>query len=353
MSRGGSRPERTSPRFHGLTVLSLACLAATCGDRKRSASDDPKVPPMPTLQKPANIPADLGERALRHMQTLVSFGVRTPGSVGIRRQLDYVAGQLEALGVPVRRDRFRDARENLEFENLYARLGGRPGDYILLGAHHDTKITEGHPDSSHNFHFVGANDGASGVALLLVLAEHFVQHPPPVTVELAFFDGEESIPYKWDMQRALFGSRRYVDQYRAERVKSPAAPRIGAMILFDMVAATDLQVDDDTNSDPTLKAITLAAAKACGHERYFFAQRHAVTDDHLPFRDAGIPVVDWIDLANNPQWHTPNDTLEHVSAASVQIVAETFLTALPLIVERFAPAPKPSNGDVVGPKGKG
>jgi glutaminyl-peptide cyclotransferase len=327
---------------HGLAALVLPCLAACSGCQDGPRPKGEPLPQTPALTRPAELPPGLGARAMEHVRALVAFGARHPGSPGWQRAVDYIAAQVEALGLPARRDPFRDPVEDLDFQNLSTRIPGGTERYLVLGAHHDTKITHGHDDPAHNFPFVGANDSASGVGLLLALAEYWRDHPPPATVELAFFDGEESIPFKWNLARALFGSRRYVAEYQRSLAAKPAAPRIGAMILLDMVAATDLHIDDDSNSDRELKAIVRAAAVACGHERHFFANSLAVTDDHLPFRDAGIPVIDLIDLADNPQWHTPQDTLEHLSATSLQIVGEVVLTALPAIAARHAPRESPA-----------
>lgn len=325
-------------RRGSLALFLLLAAAAGCRDGAGPRSLEPPPVEVAPLPRPQDLPPDLGTRAFTHVQALVGFGARHPGSPGWRRGLDYAAGHFEALGLPVRRDRFTDAKEGQTFENLAVRIPGGTRDFVVLGAHHDTKLTEGHDDPDHNFPFVGANDSASGVGLLLALAAHWARHAPPVTLELVLFDGEESIPFKWNLERALFGSRRWVAEYRRLIQKDDAAPRIRAMILLDMVAAADLHLDDDSNSDRDLKSIFLAAAKACGHERYFFRQTLAVTDDHLPFREAGIPVLDLIDLADNPQWHTRDDTLEHVAPSSLQIVGEVVLTALPAVARRYFPS---------------
>ena len=205
-------------------------------------------------------------------------------------------------------------------------------------SHHDTKITSGHADPEHNFDFVGANDPGSAVGLLLALAEHFAKAPPPpATLELVFFDGEESLPFDWDPSRALFGSKRFVAE-ATRRIESGAAAPIRAMILLDMVGAADLTIDEETWSTAELKDLVMRAARALGHERYFFANELRVRDDHLPFLEAGIPAVDLIDLADNPQWHTKDDTIEHLRASSMQIVGEVVLTMLPAVCDLYLPS---------------
>ncbi len=284
-------------------------------------------------------PTDLGARALTHVSTVVSFGERFPGSPGWQRQLDYIAATLQACGLVAEVDRWTDAREGLTFANLVARLPGRRSDRIVLACHHDTKRCDGHDDPEHNFPFVGANDGGSGVGLLLALAQTLAKAPlADATFEFVFFDGEESIEFKWNHARALFGSKRYVARERTPGTGRHWSEPIRAMLLLDMVGAKDLQLDDDSNSDHRLKGILRAAAMACGYKDLALTEDNTVTDDHLPFLDAGIPAAVLIDLRNNPQWHTPHDTMEHLAAGSLQRVGEIVLTALPQVERRFVVA---------------
>jgi hypothetical protein len=283
-------------------------------------------------------PADVGARAYAHVATVVGFGERFPGSPGWNKQVDYITATLRSFGLAVDVDCWTDARENVPFANVVARLPGRRPDRIVLACHHDTKRCAGHSDPEHNFTFVGANDGGSGVGLLLALAQTLVKAPQPeASLEFVFFDGEESLEFKWNHARALFGSKRYVAQQRAAGQGRHWTEPIRAMLLLDMVGAKDLQLDDDSNSDRTMKGILRAAAFACGHRDLALTEDNTVTDDHLPFLDAGIPAAVLIDLRHNPQWHTPHDTLEHVSASSLQRVGEIVLTALPQIERRFVP----------------
>lgn len=291
-------------------------------------------PALPNVERvPA--PADLGERAFRHVAALVGFGARHSGSPGWDQSVDYIAAELRAIGLPPVRDRWVDPLVGLEFENVSALIPGSHTDRILLACHHDTKRCEGHPQEEHNFPFVGANDSGSGVGLLLGLARVLASERRTATVEVAFFDGEESIDFEWDVDRALFGSRRFAAQAAARMAADPRAPRIRALVLLDMVGAADLQIDEETNSTPEMHAIFRAAARACGHQDVFFRHSMAVTDDHFPFLDLGIPAIDLIDIHDNPQWHTPDDTLETISPRSLQIVGEVVLAALPAIERRW------------------
>jgi hypothetical protein len=288
-------------------------------------------------------PDDLGVTAYAHVAELVGFGPRYTGSPGWQRSVDYIARTLrETTGIEPVRDRWTDPEHGVEFENIHLTIPGASRDHILLACHHDTKRCEGHEDPEHNFPFVGANDSGSGVGLLLALAEELARQSrkqrPRATIEIAFFDGEECLEFDWDETVALFGSRRVAARERTRR-NQPEQSRVRAMILLDMVGARDLQIDDETNSDRELHDIFAAAARTCGHQKIFFQHRMAIRDDHMPFVEAGIPAIDLIDLIDNPQWHTADDTLEHIAPESLQIVGEVVLTALPAIEDLHFPGP--------------
>jgi Zn-dependent M28 family amino/carboxypeptidase len=183
------------------------------------------------------------------------------------------------------------------------------------------------------------------VCLLLALAETLARGPKRLaSIEFVFFDGEESMEFAWNHARALFGSRHYVASERTPGSGRHWSQPIRAMLLLDMVGAKDLQLDDDGNSDRTLKGILRAAARSSGHPELALTERNTVTDDHVPFLDAGIPAAVLIDLRDFPQWHTPDDTLEHMSPESLQKVGEIVLTALPHIERRFFTGSSPRAG---------
>lgn len=314
------------------TFFLLACLAlgaATCGRSTKEMK--------PLLELTAvETPMDLGSRAYAHVAKLVGFGPRYSGSPGWQLSLDYIAVTLEEkTGVQPVRDRWTDDKHGVTFENIHVTLPGKSPHRILLACHHDTKKCAGHPDPAHNFHFVGANDSGSGVGLLLALSEELAKTERDATVQIVFFDGEECLDYDWDKQKALFGSRHFVAAEKARKLEPGGDSKIRALVLLDMVGAVDLQIDNETYSDQHLRDIFRSAAHACGHQDVFFGESMAITDDHIPFVDEGIPAIDLIDLVNNPQWHTADDTLEHISAQSLQIVGETVMTALPAIESHY------------------
>ena len=347
-------------------VLAAAALAACLGaGATRTGTEAPPAaqaapPPTPTLQddrvevrqQPAidqqrtldldavRAPDGLGEVALRHAEKLVAFGPRYTGQPGWSKQLTYIRTELSRHGLEARRDTWTDRKELLTFSNVSATIKGRRPQRIVLACHHDTKCTTGHDDPANNFHFIGANDGASGVALLLALAPVLKARANEATIELVFFDGEESLDWDWnDAERALFGSRRYVKRHRDAKLLGEE-PRISALVLLDMVGRKELHIQEELYSTDLLRRITWSAAVATGHQRHFFRRAEAAADDHKPFLDVGIPAVDLIDLNGNPDWHTRYDTLENLSAASLQKVADVVLTMLPAVEQAYVVGPR-------------
>ena len=200
------------------------------------------------------------------------------------------------------------------------RLGTIPGAgraRSCVGAHHDTK--GGIPG------FVGANDGASGVAVLLELARALPRRFPARASQLAFFDAEEARGDRDFEVDGTRGSRQYVGYAHAgggrARRRSSGSAR---WTCFDMVGDCELRIPREPGSDPALYAF--AAPRRTG--RAFGGEPPAIDDDHMPFVEAGVPAVDLIDFSYGPGrtpgawWHTPEDTLDKVCAESLDAVGE-------------------------------
>lgn len=324
--------------FSKITIalgLCLLLIGSTCWRR------EPK--PRPKID-PVKAPAAFGDRAYQHVAELVSFGERHSGSKGSLRGLKYLEDQLVAIdGLKPVRDEWEDKIEKIEFTNISVTLKGQSPHKIVIGCHHDTKNCH---TESHDFFFVGANDSGSGVAMLIELARVLsAKKDRRATYELVWFDGEESLTWDWTHHRALFGSRHYVRRYEQSRIDNPEAPEIRAFVLIDMVGAADLHIDNETNSDQEFRDIFYAAAKALGHEKCFYKDKLAITDDHIPFLEATpkIRSIDLIDLENNSQWHTEDDTLMYISAKSLHLVGEVVLTALPALERLLFPKPDEKN----------
>jgi Zn-dependent M28 family amino/carboxypeptidase len=162
----------------------------------------------------------------------------------------------------------------------------------------------------------GANDGASGVAVLLEVAELMHRRPPPLGVDLVFFDGEDQGRAS-EAQEFCLGSRQYA------AALSAASERPVAVVLFDMVGDRELEIHPEVQSAEraaNLVAIVLEAARATGAAHFRSDPSYAITDDHVPFLEAGIPAVDIIDF-DYPAWHTHLDLPDRTSPQSLAEVA--------------------------------
>jgi glutaminyl-peptide cyclotransferase len=251
-----------------------------------------------------------GEKALDHVQKLVDLGPRPPGSDAIVRARAYIEEQLESSGWTVSEQEFTDQtpRGEMKFVNLIARFGRSPKPVFLLCSHYDTKIFDA-------FKFVGANDGGSSTGLLLEMARVLPMEPSLAEkMELVFFDGEEAAE-NFSQTDGIYGSRHFAQ----ELVQTGAAKSFQGGLLFDMVGDSSLDVTLPPNSPAKITAGIFAAADALKMRSYFTYFDQNITDDHSPLNAAGIPVVDLIDF-DYPPWHTAEDTIDKLSAQSLQTV---------------------------------
>jgi len=271
-------------------------------------------------------------RAFEHLNRLVAFGPRPSGSPGLRQARAYITRQLGALGLTVQEQPFTVTTPigRVDMVNLIVRLPGDRPDRILVAGHYDTKLFKGAT-------FVGANDGGTSAAFLIEFARVLASRPRAFTYELIWLDGEEAMCTGWtdcgtpSAPDNTYGSRHYVASAR----EAGALPSLRTLLLVDMIGDRNLEIRRDRYSTPWLVDLVWEAASRRGHSRVFVESETAIEDDHLPFLAAGIPSIDIIDL-DYPAWHTPADTLDQVSAASLQIVGDVLLDALPSIERRLA-----------------
>jgi Zn-dependent M28 family amino/carboxypeptidase len=207
--------------------------------------------------------------------------------------------------------------------NLRTTIPGTRPERLLITGHYDTKFFR-------QFRFVGANDGGSSAAFLIELARVLKGRKNSLTIELVFFDGEEATLPDWTGNDHTYGSRHYVDQ--AKRTND--LTRIKAMILVDMIGDRNLNIRRETYSTSWMTDIIWSTARANGYGDNFPSDGMAVEDDHMAFLQAGLPAVDIIDLDYAP-WHTPDDTLDKVSARNIEAVGRTLVAALPKIESRL------------------
>jgi len=250
-----------------------------------------------------------GERALAHVEAQMQNVPRHTGTPGWQRTGDYIIEQLRAAGWTVEEQRF--PYNDTEGRNIIAKRG--TGPLLIVGAHYDTRIyADEDPDPARRQDPVpGANDGASGVAVLLELAQHINTDQLGREVWLTFFDAEDN--GRIDDLDWIVGST-----YLASNL--PRQPE--AMILADMIGDADQQIYYEQNSNPGLREAIWQTAAELGYGQFIPQPRHSLLDDHTPFLQRGIPAVDLIDF-DYPYWHTVADTTDKVSAASLEAVGRT------------------------------
>ena len=292
-------------------------------DSKIAATSDSKVAPTDEAQVAPTKGFD-SARAWEHLRKQVAIGPRPSGSPANVETRKYIISQLKAAGIEAKEQPFVGMTPlgEVSMANVIATIPGRRPDRLVLASHFDTKLYR-------EFRFVGANDGASSTAALLELARVLKGQQPELTIELLFLDGEEARLPEWRGNDNTYGSRHYVQ----EAQKSGSLKTVRALVLLDMIGDRDLVIKRDSNSTPWLVDAIWNTAARLGHSARGGDQLTVVEDDHIPFLRAGVPAVDIIDL-ENPTWHTPQDTLDFVSAKSLQVVGDVVLAAIPEIEKR-------------------
>jgi glutaminyl-peptide cyclotransferase len=250
-----------------------------------------------------------GKRALEDVKMQVSFGPRTPGSAGHAQILEWMRAELSAAGWDTQIQTAEILKHPIQ--NVVASRS-EESPQIILAAHYDTRmIADNDPNSSDQLEPVpGANDGASGVAVLIELARVLPKDSIPVW--LVFFDAEDNGRISgWDW---ILGSQAFV----AELDHQPQA-----VVILDMIGDADLNIYKERTSDQELVDEIWTVAATLGYEQNFIAEpKYSMLDDHTPFLQAGIPAVDIIDF-EYPYWHTTSDTVDKVSADSLEAVGAT------------------------------
>ncbi|MDD2706714.1 MAG: M28 family peptidase [Verrucomicrobiae bacterium] len=271
-------------------------------------------------------------RAFAHVEKQVSFGPRPPGSTGIQLARQYLSEELRRHGIKTREQSFQANTPTgpIQFTNLMATLPGksslfaRPHPLIILGSHYDTKWFP-------KQRFVGANDSASSTATLLEIGRILSLNPQALgstDVTLMFFDGEEAFR-EYDAADGLYGSRHCAANLGRD------TSRAKAMILLDMIGDRDLNVEI-SRGEPGLAAKVLEAARLAGCRDLFSLMDHELLDDHVPFKQRGIPSICLIDFQYGPQnrwWHTPDDSMDKISAESLRAIGKTTLHLLELLAK--------------------
>jgi glutaminyl-peptide cyclotransferase len=264
-----------------------------------------------------------GDSAFVHLERQCALGPRYPGSPGHRALQRYIVGMLERYGASVSLQPFEAVLtdgDTLGLVNIIGNYNREAKRRILLGAHYDTRPrADRDPDpSKRHLPIPGANDGASGVAVLLECARVFDRAQPPVGVDLVFFDGED---YGEEGVTAdyILGSAHFAGNLKRYR---PAA-----VIIVDMVGERDVEIKVEVYS-ATYSAMLVddlfTIAERLGIGAFERARGYPLIDDHLPFINVGIPSVVLIDF-DYPFWHTLEDTPDKCAPESLGAVGSVLL----------------------------
>ena len=308
-----------SASVRSLLVLALAASPA-CND---AGGDSGRDAPPPGAAA-TNRPAFSADRAGEYLRRQVDFGPRIPGTEGHARQLEWMRSFLAERADTVMEQHFTHTTrtgETLRLTNLFARFRPELEERVLLVAHWDTRpAADQSPDRADRKRPVpGANDGASGVAVLMELANLFKQNPPPIGVDILLVDGEDYGPTGDDM---YLGAKYFA-------ANQPAGYRPFYGVLVDMVGDRDPRFPIEQNSQelaPEVVQRVWGVARELGYGDVFPSTPGiAIEDDHIPLNKGGIRTVDIIDFDYGPgnrYWHTPQDIPENTSPESLRIVGE-------------------------------
>jgi glutaminyl-peptide cyclotransferase len=268
-----------------------------------------------------------GAQALEYTRRVVAFGPRPPGSAAIVKLRNYIIGELKLRGCEVLTDDFtaQTPLGPLAMRNIIARFPGKSGKAVAFSGHYDTKHMPG-------ISFVGANDGGASTGFLLEMARVLAARPRTDDVYLIWFDGEEAIG-PWSATDGVHGSRHLARKWGADGTLA----KLKALINVDMIGDRDLGILYELNSTAWLRELVWETAERLGYGKYFLKTPAAIEDDHVPFLRAGVSALDLIDFdygPGNSHWHTPADTVDKLSARSLEVVGRVLLAVLPALEAR-------------------
>lgn len=263
----------------------------------------------------SHTPSFNGTNAYQYLVDQCDFGPRPPGSENLSQCRTMISETFEAAGWTVTFQNF--TYREVECVNIIVTWASSLSSPVILGAHYDTRpeATADPDPANRSKPVLGANDGASGVAVLMELAQS-IPEAIRSSVEIVLFDAEDSgniDGWEW-----IQGSTYYVSQLSPTRIDS-----IQAMILVDMVGDENLQLPRESSSTRSLQNTIWNISTQLGHNDTFLeSYGGSIVDDHRPFLDVGIPAVDLIHYPFPQTWHTLDDTPDKCSADSLQTVGE-------------------------------
>lgn len=264
----------------------------------------------------------------------MAYGPRVPGTAGHRVCRRYLEQQLLALCDTAEKQEFSVEVNGTELAmvNLIGRFRPAEPRRILLCAHWDSRPTADYnPPGQRNQPIDGANDGASGVAILLELARVLGEQPPPIGVDIVLFDGEDYGP---ELDMMLLGSK-----YFAAHLTDSQAKAYNYGVLLDMVGDAQLDIHPESSSEAVagrVYAAALAVARDQGYHGFKASGAIEITDDHTPLIQRGLRVYDFIDF-DYPYWHTTEDTENKCRADSLEQVGRVLEVLVRDFSQLYAP----------------
>lgn len=258
-----------------------------------------------------------GQKAYEYVAKQVSFGPRPSGSQALAQTQGYILSQLKSFGCTVDTDDFSSDTPigRIAMKNIVAKIPGERPGIILLATHYDTLRMD---------NFVGADDGGSSTGLMLEMARLLCAKRGRYAVWIAFFDGEEAMQ-SWSDLDSRYGSR----EMAARLALSEDLKKIRAMLLADIVGSRNLRIPRESTSTKWLTDMVWSVAHGLGYGNIFLNEETSAQDDHDSFLKRGVPAVDVIsDFSRNGYWHTPQDTMDKISAKNLAIVGHVFLETL-------------------------
>jgi glutaminyl-peptide cyclotransferase len=262
-----------------------------------------------------------GRSALEFTARAVALGPRPIATDAHAKLERMITAHLKACGWVIVPDSFTSQTPlgPRPMHNLIGRLPGKSGQAVVITGHYDTKIMPG-------IRFVGANDGGSSTGFLMELARVLPKLGSADDIYLVWFDGEEAVA-EWTATDSLYGSRHLAERW----LRDGTARRIKALINVDMIGDKELDLVYETAGTAWLRELMWRTAGELGYQRQFTRNANWIGDDHQPFVNIGVPAIDLIDFNYGPAnryWHTEQDTMDKLSAASLQAVGDVVLATL-------------------------
>lgn len=257
---------------------------------------------------------------LKHLEKMIMFGPRPSGSQALLLTKAYIIDELKKNRWEIKTASFiADTPKGIiPMHNIISSKKGKTAETIVLACHYESKYFD-------NLHFIGVNDSLSAVALLLELSR-VIQPEPYYTLIFLFLDGEEAISV-WSDSDGLYGSKYQISLWKKDKTLA----KIKAFILLDLIGDKYPSFCKDSNSDSELINKVWALAKDSPVKNMFQDCLTTIQDDHIPFANENIRVLDIIHFPFPGYWHTENDSLENISVKNLGLIGEFILNLLNIL----------------------